>query len=220
MRRSAHSALRRRIRATIAVAGFLVAILALFATSAEAATLPQGFADETVWSGLTNPVNLEFAPDGKVFVAEKGGEIKVFDSIVDPTPAAFGTGLAPAVHDFWDRGMLGLAIDPQFPTRPYVFVLYTYDHVLGSSSPPPRWGDGINKVPLGFAGVVETLSRRQVANRRQTGGEHSATNRQQPTPNDTKRQGQSDHHGIAAGHPTAVLVFARQLSEASMWHSS
>jgi glucose/arabinose dehydrogenase len=129
------------------VAGLLAAILALSTTSAEAAALPQGFADETVWSGLANPVNLEFATDGKMFVAEKNGEIKVFDSIADPTPAAFGTGLAPVVHDFWDRGMLGLAIDPQFPTRPYVYVLYTYDHVLGSSSPPPRWGDGCRNPP-------------------------------------------------------------------------
>ena len=87
-------------------------------------------------------MNIEFAADGAVFVAEKGGEIKVFDSVSDTTPSAFGTGPAPAVHDFWDRGMLGLAIDPQFPARPYVSVLYTYDHVLGSSAPPApvgRW---------------------------------------------------------------------------------
>ena len=104
MRRSAHSALRQRIRAAIILIGLLGAILGLCATSAEAATLPQGFTDETIWSGLTNPVNIEFAPDGTVFVAEKGGEIKVFDSLSDTTPSAFGTGLAPAVHDFWDRG--------------------------------------------------------------------------------------------------------------------
>jgi glucose/arabinose dehydrogenase len=135
------------LRAVITLAGLLAAVLVLSTTPAEAATLPEGFADETVWSGLTNPVNIEFAPDGTVFVAEKGGEIKVFDSISDTSPSAFGTGLATAVHDFWDRGLLGLAIDPQFPTRPYVYVLYTYDHVLGSSNPPPRWGDGCPNPP-------------------------------------------------------------------------
>ena len=51
------------------------------------------------------------------------------------------------MHDFWDRGLLGLAIDPQFPTRPYVHVLYTYDHVLGSSNPSPCWGDGCPNPP-------------------------------------------------------------------------
>ena len=142
MRRSVHRARTHRVRAAIAVAGLLAAIVALSTPSTEAATLPQGFTDETVWSGLTNPVNLEFAPDGTVFVGEKGGEIRVFDSVSDTIPAAFGTGLAPAVHDFWDRGMLGLAIDPQFPTRPYVYVLYTYDHILGPAAPRPGGGDG------------------------------------------------------------------------------
>jgi glucose/arabinose dehydrogenase len=149
MRPELRSAFRARqaIAATTAL-GVLAALLTVLAPTAQAVgTLPQGFADETVWSGLTNPVNIEFAPDGTVFVAEKGGEIKVFDSASDTTPSAFGTGLATAVHDFWDRGLLGLAIDPQFPTRPYVYVLYTYDHVLGSGTPPPRWGDGCPNPP-------------------------------------------------------------------------
>jgi glucose/arabinose dehydrogenase len=148
MRPPARTALLSQpIRAVVALLGAMAVLLALFTPAAEAATLPQGFSDETVWSGLTNPVNLEFAHDGKVFVGEKGGEIKVFDSVSDATPTTFGTGLAPAVHDFWDRGMLGLAVDPQFPARPYVYVLYTYDHVLGSTSPPPRWGDGCPNPP-------------------------------------------------------------------------
>ncbi|HEY2958684.1 MAG TPA: PA14 domain-containing protein [Actinomycetota bacterium] len=146
-RRTPTALLTRPIRTTVALVGALALLLVLFTPPAEAATLPQGFSDETVWSGLTNPVSLEFARDGKVFVGEKGGEIKVFDSVSDTTPTTFGTGLAPAVHDFWDRGLLGLAVDPQFPTRPYVYVLYTYDHVLGSSDPPPRWGDGCPNPP-------------------------------------------------------------------------
>ena len=41
------------------------------------------------------------------------------------------------VHDFWDRGLLGLALDPGFPTDPYVYVLYTYDHILGDAGGTP-----------------------------------------------------------------------------------
>ena len=33
-----------------------------------------------------------------------------------------------------------MALDPNFPTRPYVYVLYSYDDVLGDSAPAPRWG--------------------------------------------------------------------------------
>ena len=31
---------------------------------------------------------------------------------------------------------MGLAVDPQFPTRPYVYALYAYDHMLGGSARP------------------------------------------------------------------------------------
>jgi hypothetical protein len=48
--------------------------------------------------------------------------------------------LSTNVHNFWDRGLLGVALHPEFPTVPYVYVLYTYDHILGDTTPAPRWG--------------------------------------------------------------------------------
>src|SRR5215207_5214273 len=33
-----------------------------------------------------------------------------------------------------------MTLDPNFPATPYVYVLYTYDHQLGSTTPAPRWG--------------------------------------------------------------------------------
>ena len=80
----------------------------------------------SVLSGLTNPTVVRFAPDGRVFVAEKSGLIKVFDNLSDTTPTTFAD-LRTKVHNFWDRGLLGMALDPSFPTDPYVYVLYTYD---------------------------------------------------------------------------------------------
>jgi len=92
-----------------------------------------------VFSGLTNPTAVRFAPDGRIFVAEKRGVIKVFDSLSDSTPTVFAD-LNVNVYNFWDRGLLGMALAPNFPANPYVYVLYTYDHVLGSTAPAPRWG--------------------------------------------------------------------------------
>ena len=69
----------------------------------------------------------------------RDGRIKVFDSLTDTTPTVFAD-LNVNVYNFWDRGLLGLALDPNFPTDPYVYVLYTYDHELGSAAPAPRWG--------------------------------------------------------------------------------
>ncbi len=111
----------------------------------EALALPSGFTESVVFSGLTNPTNIEFAADGRVFVAEKSGIIKVYDNLDDTTPTSFSV-LPPNVHNYWDRGLLGLALDPSLtnpslPSRPWIYVLYTYDHILGSPTAPPRWGD-------------------------------------------------------------------------------
>jgi glucose/arabinose dehydrogenase len=112
---------------------------------ATAAPLPTGFVESVAFNGLTNPTNLEFAADGRVFVTEKSGVIKVFDNLSDPTPTTF-SDLTTNVHNFWDRGLLGLALDPSLtnpllPSRPWVYVLYAYDHILGSATAAPRWGD-------------------------------------------------------------------------------
>jgi glucose/arabinose dehydrogenase len=106
---------------------------------ARAATLPADFQESIAFSGLTNPTVVRFASDGRVFVAEKSGLIKVFDSLSDTTATTFAD-LRTNVYNFWDRGLLGLALHPNFPATPYVYALYTYDHVLGSPALPPKWG--------------------------------------------------------------------------------
>ena len=105
-------------------------------TQAPVVTAP-GFQDKATISGLVQPTVVQFASDGRVFVAEKSGLIKVFDNLEDPTPTIFAD-LRTNVHNFWDRGLLGMALHPKFPTTPYVYVLYTYDAVIGGAA--PRWG--------------------------------------------------------------------------------
>jgi hypothetical protein len=116
----------------------LIATLTVPLAAAPAdADVPSGFADETVFSGLTEPTVVRFSPDGRVFVAEESGLIKVFDGLTDTTPETFAD-LRTQVHNFWDRGLLGLALHPQFPTDPRVYVLYTYDAPPGQTA--PYWG--------------------------------------------------------------------------------
>ena len=138
-----------------------------------AATLPSDFQESVVFTGLTNPTVVRFADDGRVFVAEKSGLIKVFDSLSDTTPTTFAD-LRTNVHNFWDRGLLGLALAPGFPSSPYVYVLYTYDHELGSPSAPPRWGDTCPNPPGATSDgcvVSGRLSRLQAAGNVMTGSE-------------------------------------------------
>jgi glucose/arabinose dehydrogenase len=117
--------------------------LGALAPLASAGDLPTGFLDTIAIEDLESPTAARFAPDGEVFVAEKNGEILRYDSLADKTPTLFAD-LRKQVYDNGDRGLLGLAIDPQFPARPYVYALYTFDHVLGEDPAGffPRWGKG------------------------------------------------------------------------------
>ena len=61
----------------------------------------------------------------------------MFDNLSDPTPTIFAD-LRTNVHNFWDRGLLGLELHPNFPSSPYVYVLYALDAPIGGTA--PRWG--------------------------------------------------------------------------------
>jgi len=131
--------LGRRARTVSGV--FVVVASIAWGLSSWAQSLPEGFTDTAVFTGLDRPTAVRFSPDGRVFVAEKSGRVKVFDGLSDPTPDVL-VDLSTNVHDYWDRGLLGLALDPAFPSRPYVYVLYTYDYDPNTPGiPPPRWGD-------------------------------------------------------------------------------
>jgi len=157
-----------------ALSGF-VALVTVFAVSsfvgprpATAVVPPSGFQEQIVFSGLSSPVDLEFAPDGRVFVAEKGGRIKVFDDLADTSPAVFAD-LSANVHNQWDRGLLGMALPPDFPANPYVYVLYTYDAPPGQTA--PVWNDVCANANDGRCVVTGRLSRLQASGNTMTGSE-------------------------------------------------
>jgi glucose/arabinose dehydrogenase len=129
-----------RRAATATVATLIAAGLSALAgpPAAHAAVVPSGFTDTAAITGLTFPTAVEFAADGRVFIAEKSGLIKTYDSLADTTPTTVAD-LRPQVHDFWDRGLLGMALDPAYPTRPYLYVLYSFDALPGGTF--PQWGD-------------------------------------------------------------------------------
>ena len=105
-----------RAAAALAVVAGLVVVVG-GQEAAAATVLPTGFQEQVVFSGLTEPTNIEFAADGRIFVAEKGGVIKVFDELSDTTPTVFAD-LFDAGTQPWDRGLLGLALAAELPDRP------------------------------------------------------------------------------------------------------
>ena len=125
---------------------FRICLLSIFSTSfaADAATLPSGFRDSVVISGLTRPTVVRFSPDGRIFIAEKSGIIKVYSSLTATTPTIFAD-LTSRVDNYWDRGLLGMTLDPGFPAKPYVYVLYAYDAPIGGTA--PVWNDACPTPP-------------------------------------------------------------------------
>jgi glucose/arabinose dehydrogenase len=127
-------------RPIVALLAVLCGGVALLAPAASGSSLPSGFRDDVVLPELPEPTALRFASDGRVFVAEKAGRITVFDSLDDTTATVFAD-LRTQVYNAADRGLLGLALDPDFPQQPYVYALYSYDHVLGEAGEAPKWGE-------------------------------------------------------------------------------
>ena len=110
-------------------------------------TLPTGFSDQEVIGGMSEAVSADFAPDGTAFIALKTGQIKVAEYNGTARTWASVTDFADLqtqVQNYGDRDPGESAVDPQFPTRPYVYVNYTYDKDPrdGAGGVVPKWGKG------------------------------------------------------------------------------
>jgi glucose/arabinose dehydrogenase len=98
-----------------------LACIAMRSTGAAAATLPSGFTETPVATGLASPTAMQFAPDGRLFVCEQGGRLRVIkDGALLPTPF-----LTVTVNASGERGLLGVAFDPAFAANQFVYVYYT-----------------------------------------------------------------------------------------------
>jgi glucose/arabinose dehydrogenase len=101
----------------------VVAVLVFSANSARAgATLPPNFARSQVVGGLANPTAMEFAPDGRLFVAEQRGTLRVVKA---GGKLATFLDISGSVDSVGERGLLGLAFDPAFSKNRYVYLYYT-----------------------------------------------------------------------------------------------
>jgi glucose/arabinose dehydrogenase len=83
--------------------------------------LPDGFQDVNVVSGLSNPTAMQFAPDGRLFVAQQNGQLRVIKNGA-LLSAPF---VSLTVNSSGERGLLGIAFDPNFASNQFVYVFYT-----------------------------------------------------------------------------------------------
>ena len=110
----------RRFMGSIALGLFLGGF------SLSAATLPPGFTETQYGSNLVSgssgsPTAMAFAPDGRLFVCLQGGQLRVVENgVLLATPFVTVTTSATG-----ERGLLGIAFDPNFASNQFVYVYYT-----------------------------------------------------------------------------------------------
>ena len=98
-----------------------LAVLLLLATGAGAAqiNLPAGFVESRV-TGFVSPTAMAVAPDGRLFVCEHAGSVVVVKNGVRLSQAF----LRVTVHQFGERGLVGIQVDPNFAQNSYVYIYY------------------------------------------------------------------------------------------------
>lgn len=99
--------------------GLVLGILWLFQSHALA--LPAKFSIATAVSGVSLPMSFVFTPDGRMLVAERAGRVRVVRNGSPQSQAA----LTLSVLTNGERGLMSVAIDPQFATNGWIYVYYT-----------------------------------------------------------------------------------------------
>lgn len=100
---------------------FLLMLAFLETVPGYAQVFPPDFARVLVTNGLTNPTVMAFAPDGRIFVAEQGGKLRVIKNNA-LLPTAF---IQLSVNSSGERGLIGIVLDPNFATNNHLYLYYT-----------------------------------------------------------------------------------------------
>lgn len=87
----------------------------------KAAVLPAGFSEALVASGLAAPTAMAIAPDGRIFVCQQTGQLRVIKN-----GALLATPFVTLnVDSSGERGLLGVAFDPDFGANGFIYLYYT-----------------------------------------------------------------------------------------------
>jgi glucose/arabinose dehydrogenase len=108
----------------LAVASAAILLLFALRPAHGAVSLPAGFAKSRVAGGLTDPTAMAFAPNGRIFVAEQAGKLRIIQDgrLLDRAFLNISDRVDTGGNE---RGLLGVAFDPNFSANRYVYVYYT-----------------------------------------------------------------------------------------------
>src|SRR4051812_28075238 len=130
-------------------------------------TLPAGFTESLVASGLHAPSAMAFAPDGRLFVLEQTGSVRVVkNGSLLATPF-----LTLGVDSSGERGLLGIAFDPNFAADHFVYLYHTVPGTPAHNRVSRFTANGDSVVP-GSEVVIADLDPLSGATNHNGGGMH------------------------------------------------
>lgn len=89
-----------------------------------ASVVPQDFEDVVVTS-IGAPTSLAFTPDGRLLITTQSGQLRVYQNgALLATPAL---NLTSRLCTNSERGLLGIAVDPEFATNNFIYLFYTFN---------------------------------------------------------------------------------------------
>jgi len=121
----------------------VVAAVAWNVVVAQDAQVPDGFVIEPVVTGLSGATDAAFTSDGRMFITEIGGVVRVVaDGELLSTPFI---DMRERVNWYGDRGLVSVAVHPRFPSIPYVYLAFAFD--------PPELAQRSGKAGLNGGGA-------------------------------------------------------------------
>jgi len=119
---------------------FTVGIISILAYSLTTAAA-ESYQVETVAENLEVPWGIAFAPDGRIFVTERVGNLRVIENgILNPEPVKILD-----VSGF-EGGLLGIALDPNFDDNHHIYLYYTYNDFLSTYNKLSRFTESNNQL--------------------------------------------------------------------------
>ena len=86
---------------------------------------PEGYNVEVFASDLEVVWSIKFAPDDRMFVTERPGRVQIFDAEGNRQAEPW-LDISERMFHQGESGLMGLALHPQFPQEPWVYLMYTY----------------------------------------------------------------------------------------------
>src|SRR5215203_4465940 len=110
----------------------LLSLLILLTTAPLAATVPAGFTDVSLFN-LSSPTALAFTPDGRLLITTQAGALRIYQGgALLATPALTFPASSICGDPGTERGLLGVAVDPEFMPTGYIYLFYTFEKPGGA----------------------------------------------------------------------------------------